>query len=291
MTDPAPAPAPAPAPTDTDPMQRLLAIMRRLRDPETGCTWDLQQTFGTIAPYTVEEAYEVADAIDRNDMVDLKEKLGDLLLQVVFHSQMAAEAGAFTFADVAESICAKMIRRHPNVFATANRHSAEDQVALWDAIKAQERAEKAAAKAALGQSTDDAPHSVLDGVSRTLPALARAEKLTRRAAQVGFDWGAVEPILAQLWDEVEELKAEIAARPQDSARLLDEMGDVLFVCANLARHLKLDPETALRSTNAKFERRFRRIEALLAAAGRSPEQASLEEMDALWSQAKQEERA
>jgi MazG family protein len=258
--------------------------MARLRAPDGGCPWDLEQTFATVAPYTVEEAYEVADAIDRGDLADLKEELGDLLLQVVFHARMAEEQGAFDFAAVAEAINDKMVRRHPHVFGPQHfgevRHrSTAEQTEAWETIKAEERAAKPGAPSA----------SLLDGVPVGLPALTRAVKLSKRAARVGFVWPSAVEVLAKLREEVAELEAEVAAGDVDKAR--DELGDVLFVCANLARELDIDPEAALRGTNAKFMRRFKYIEAELAAAGSSPEASDLAEMDALWDAAKAAERA
>jgi MazG family protein len=260
------------------PVFRLLAIMAQLRAPESGCPWDLEQTFATIAPYTVEEAYEVADAIERGDLSDLRDELGDLLLQVVFHARMAEEAGAFDFAAVAEAINDKMIRRHPHVFGEVRHRDAAEQTEAWEAIKAQERAAKAGAE----------PASLLDDVPVGLPALTRAVKLSKRAARVGFVWPSAAEVLAKLHEEVAELEAEVAAGDIEKAR--QELGDVLFVCANLARELDVDPESALRTTNAKFVRRFRFIEATLAARGSSPEDSNLEEMDALWEAAKAAER-
>ena len=266
----------APPPDNADPLERLIAIMARLRDPAAGCAWDLEQTFATIAPYTVEEAYEVADAIERGDLDDLKDELGDLLLQVVFHSRMAEEAGTFAFDDVAAAICDKMIRRHPHVFAAAAQRDSAEQTVAWEAIKAEERA---------GKATQT---SLLDDVPVGLPALTRAVKLTSRAARVGFTWTRAEDVLAKLHEEVGELEAEVAAG--DRARLRDELGDVLFVCANIGRMLDIDPEDALRASNAKFTRRFGSIERALANDGRSPEQSDLAEMDALWNAAKAAER-
>jgi MazG family protein len=265
-----------PAPSQADPLARLLAIMARLRDPDGGCAWDLEQTFATIAPYTIEEAYEVSDAIERGNLAELKDELGDLLLQVVFHSRMAEEQGEFAFADVAQAICDKMIRRHPHVFGEASHRDAAEQTVAWEAIKAEERAAK------------DARQSLLDGVPSALPALTRAEKLTRRAARVGFTWATPEAVIEKLHEELGELAVEVAA--SDRAKMRDEMGDVLFVCANLARLLEIDPEDALRSTNAKFTRRFNAIEQALAADGRSPEQSDLAEMDGLWNAAKRGEK-
>lgn len=257
------------------PIDRLLAVMARLRDAETGCPWDLAQDFSTIAPYTIEEAYEVADAIERQDMPGLRDELGDLLLQVVFHARMAEEIGKFDFDAVAESIVVKMLRRHPHVFGS-NKAAGIDAVNdNWERIKANERAEK---------HDSIEPPSALDGVAHALPALARAAKLQRRASRVGFDWGAPEPILDKIAEEIAEMSAELPAG--DKARITDELGDVLFAVVNLARHLDIDPEVALRGTNAKFERRFKFIERALRDTGRSPEDSTLEEMDALWRQAK-----
>ncbi len=262
------------------PIGRLLAIMTRLRDPDGGCPWDLEQNFATIAPYTIEEAYEVAEAAQSGDMAALKEELGDLLLQVVFHSRMAEEQGAFAFGDVAEAICAKMIRRHPHVFGDAKVATAADQTRAWEAQKAAERAAKG----------KGARTSALDGVPLALPALTRALKLQSRAADVQFDWDSAAPILAKLAEEIGELTAE-ATRGASQERLTDEFGDILFVTVNVARHLKVDPEAALRSTNAKFERRFREVERRLAAQGTEPARATLAEMDALWDAIKREEKS
>jgi len=259
-------------------MARLLAVMAWLRDRQHGCPWDVDQTFRTIAPYTIEEAYEVADAIERDDLPALKEELGDLLLQVVYHAQMAREAGAFSFADVAAAVADKMVDRHPHVFGDARIATAEAQTVSWEARKA---AERAARKGAAAE-----PASALDGVARALPALLRAEKIQKRAARVGFDWKQTGPVIDKIEEELGELRAELAAGTVDQARLTDELGDVLFAVANLARHCKVDPEAALRATNDKFERRFRYIERQLAEAGRKPVDASLEEMEALWQEAK-----
>ncbi|NLO80356.1 MAG: nucleoside triphosphate pyrophosphohydrolase [Xanthomonadaceae bacterium] len=264
----------------SSPVTRLREIMRQLRDPKRGCPWDLQQDFRTIAPYTIEEAYEVADAIERQDLSALKEELGDLLFQVVFHAQMAQEQGAFDFDDVASAVAEKLLRRHPHVFGDVVIDDAETQTRSWEAIKAQERRQQAN-----GQSV-----SVLDGIGLALPGLTRAVKLQRRAAQVGFDWDDVEPVFAKLDEEIQELREELA-NGADAERLEAELGDLLFVVANLARHLGIDPEAALRRANASFERRFRHIERTLAEQGRSPEDATLEEMDALWDEAKRLERA
>jgi MazG family protein len=265
-----------PAPHAGDrPMAELLEIMRRLRNRDGGCPWDLEQTFETIAPYTIEEAYEVADAIARGSMDDLVDELGDLLFQVVFHAQMAAEAGAFDFDDVAKAIVAKMIRRHPHVFGDAEVRTAEQQTAAWEETKARERSARAQA-------------SVLDGVAVGLPALTRALKLSSRAARVGFVWPSAREVVAKLHEEVAELEVELERGDREKAR--HELGDILFVCANLARELDVDPEAALRETNDKFIRRFGFIERALAEAGSSPEASSLEEMDALWNRAKASER-
>lgn len=255
----------------------LLAVMARLRDPERGCPWDREQTFASIAPHTVEEAYEVADAIERGDMAGLADELGDLLFQVVFHAQLASEIGAFGFGDVARAIAGKMVRRHPHVFGGAAASDA-GRAEAWEAAKAAERAARGGSAGAL------------DGVARALPALARAAKLQKRAARVGFDWPDLRPVLAKLREELAELEAELESAEAAPERIADELGDLLFACANLARHADVDPETALRGANAKFERRFRRVETLLAANGRAPEDASLDEMERLWKQAKAEER-
>jgi MazG family protein len=263
------------------PVFRLIEIMARLRDPERGCPWDVEQTFETIAPYTIEEAYEVADAIERRDMGDLKEELGDLLLQVVYHARMAEEAGEFDFAQVAAAIGDKMIRRHPHVFGEDEVKSAAAQTARWETIKAQERAAKGGA--------DGEPAGVLHGIPTALPALTRAAKLTRRAARVGFDWPSTDEVIAKLREELEELEVEI--RAGDTAKAREELGDLLFVCANLARKLEVEPEEALRGANAKFIRRFGHIEQRLADQGRGPHESDLAEMDSLWDEAKARERS
>ncbi|MGR3436795.1 MAG: nucleoside triphosphate pyrophosphohydrolase [Shimia sp.] len=257
-------------------LDRLLEIMRRLRDPETGCPWDIEQTFETIAPYTVEEAYEVDDAIRRRAWGELEGELGDLLLQVVYHAEIGAERGLFDFQSVAAAIGQKMIDRHPHVFGDGRRDkSAADQVRDWEAVKASERARQARA-------------GTLDGVAMGLPALMRALKLQKRAARVGFDWPEVGDVLAKIVEEAREL-AE-ARDTGDPAALRDEFGDLLFVVVNLGRHLGVDPEEALRGTNAKFTRRFEGVEAALAAQGRTPPEATLAEMDALWEAQKAAER-
>jgi len=261
------------------PIDRLLAVMARLREPETGCPWDLEQSYETIAPYTIEEAYEVADAVTRGDEEALKDELGDLLFQVVFHAQMAREGGAFDFEAVAEAITEKMIRRHPHVFGDASIADAEAQIQAWESHKAAERRARAQAE---GRSP-----SVMEDVARGLPALMRAEKLQKRAARVGFDWPQPRQVVAKLREELDELEAAMEAG--DAAAQEDETGDVLFAAANLARQLKIDGESALREANAKFERRFRRLEALLAEEGKTPDEASLAEMEQLWQRAKAEE--
>ncbi len=253
--------------------QAVLDVMARLRDREHGCPWDIEQTFRTIAPYTIEEAYEVADAIQRDNMKALKEELGDLLFQVAFHARMAEEQGAFDFADVAQALADKMIERHPHVFSDKVERTAEEQTEAWETLKAEKRAASGA--------------SILDDVAMALPALMRAEKLTKRAARINFDWPSSAEVLEKLDEELAELKAAEASGNQE--HIAEEMGDVLFVMANLARKLKVDPEEALRRANAKFTRRFQYIERKLAAAGRTGPQ-PLDEMEALWVEAKQAER-
>ncbi|WP_284176950.1 nucleoside triphosphate pyrophosphohydrolase [Rhabdaerophilum sp. SD176] len=269
-------------------IEGLLAIMAALRDRQTGCPWDIEQDFASIAPYTIEEAYEVADAIARNDMVDLCDELGDLLLQVVFHARMAEEAGHFAFADVVEAITRKLIRRHPHVFGDRSAGNPGLVKALWEAIKAEERAEKQARKAAAGRGSGAPEVSLLDDVPRVMPALTRAVKLQKKAGTVGFDWNDPRAVLAKLREEIAEV--EEALDQGDKAHLQEEIGDMLFVIANLARHADIEPEAALGDANAKFCRRFRHIEAGLAARGSSLAEASLEEMDALWHEAKMLER-
>jgi len=260
----------------------LLAVMARLRDPDTGCPWDLKQSFETIAPYTIEEAYEVADAIARDDTDGLKDELGDLLLQVVYHAQMASEDERFVFADVVGAITRKMIRRHPHVFEDASRREEFMATDLWDHIKTQEKAER---------GEDVHAKSVLADVPVGLPGLTRAVKLQKRAAKVGFDWPNLVPVLAKVDEELAELKEVLAAdcTTLSEARAAEEFGDLLFVMASVARHLGVDPEAALRGANAKFVRRFESIEAALARQGRDPSDATLEEMDALWDAAKRDE--
>jgi nucleoside triphosphate diphosphatase len=263
--------------------RRLLDIMARLRDPEGGCPWDVEQDFASIAPYTIEEAYEVADAIDRGDFDALKDELGDLLLQVVFHARMAEEGGHFEFADVAEAICDKMVRRHPHVFGDVEVADAAAQTVAWEEHKRSERG--------------DGDSSALAGVARGLPEWLRASKLQKRAATVGFDWPDHRPVIAKLKEELDEVSHEFdaaAAAPDDAAlreRLEDELGDVLFVCVNLARHAKIDAGTALRRANTKFERRFRRMEALAAADGIDLASLDLAGQDRYWDRAKAEEKA
>ena len=256
-------------------LRRLLDIMAALRDPARGCPWDKEQTFDTIAPYTIEEAYEVADAIARQDFAALPDELGDLLFQVVYHARMAEEEGRFAFADVAAAIADKMLRRHPHVFGDAAARDAAAQTHAWEAQKRAERAARAETGA-------------LAGVPLAIPALTRAEKLTARAARVGFDWPDAEAVLDKLEEEAAELRAELPSA--DPARLADEVGDLLFVLANLARKLRLDPEACLRAANAKFTRRFGAVEATLAAEGRTPADATLDEMEAAWQAAKAAER-
>jgi nucleoside triphosphate diphosphatase len=264
--------------------QELLAIMARLRDPASGCPWDITQTFASIAPYTIEEAYEVADAIDRGNMSDLRDELGDLLLQVVFHARMAEEAGEFAFADVVAGICDKMLRRHPHVFGDATVEDAAAQTRAWEQHKRDER----------GQHGDQ---SVLAGIPRGLPEWQRALKLQKRAAAIGFDWPSPAPVVDKLHEELDEVCAEFAALDGDEdellvrERLADEIGDLLFVAANLARHAKVDPGNAMRRANAKFERRFRRMEVLAAADGVELAALTLEQQDAYWERSKREERA
>jgi nucleoside triphosphate diphosphatase len=268
-------------------VRRLVEIMAALRDPVAGCPWDIEQTFASISPFTIEEAYEVADAIERGSPEDLREELGDLLLQVVFHARMAEEAGLFDFGGVVQAITAKLIRRHPHVFGDAHAHSPGAVKALWARIKADEKRAKLEARANRGLPTEAAP-GALDGVPLALPALSRALKLQGRAGKVGFDWNDVRAVLAKLAEEIAEVEAEIAdGSPQT---LADEVGDLLFAAVNLARHLKVDPESALRGANAKFERRFAHIESRLGERGRTPESASLDEMEQLWTEAKLKER-
>jgi ATP diphosphatase len=278
---------------DSNPPERktiedLIAVMAALRTPGSGCPWDLEQTFETIAPYTIEEAYEVADAIERAATSELKDELGDLLFQVVYHARMAEETGAFDFADVVDAIVRKMIRRHPHVFGTDAERRAGVTKGFWERAKAKERAES---------RSGDAQPSVLDGVTLGLPALTRAVKLQNKAARVGFDWPSMAPVFGKVREELAELEAAIGgaqssiehADAAQRAHIEEEFGDLLFVMANVARWLSIDPEQALRAANAKFVRRFRHIEARLAEAGRSPSQSTLDEMDRLWDEAKSQE--
>lgn len=265
----------------TPTIDRLLSIMARLRDPQSGCPWDVKQSFATIAPYTIEEAYEVADAIEQGDMQALKDELGDLLLQVVFHARMAEEDGHFSFADVAEAISDKMVSRHPHVFGDHKADTPDEVKVTWEDQKARERAAKAAARGN-GETA-----SALDGVTAALPALLRAEKLQKRAARVGFDWPMVAPVFEKIEEEVGEIR-EVIDEGGDPDKLEDEVGDLLFAAVNLSRHLGVDPEAALRRSNAKFERRFRAMETLLAADGQKADDQSLDALEALWQAVKHE---
>ncbi len=282
----------------------LVEVMAALRTPETGCAWDLEQTFRTIAPYTLEEAFEVADAIERDDHVDLREELGDLLLQVVYHARMAEEAGLFDFSDVTDGITRKMIRRHPHVFGTPQERAAGLQKGSWDRIKADEKVEKAAEKGQADSFASTSP-GLLDDVPVGLPALSRALKLQDKAAKVGFDWPSLKPVFDKMREELSELEeVSMDADPRGTKsgsgqptgavlsrqQIVEEFGDLLFVMANVARHLKVDPEAALRGANEKFRRRFAHIEKRLADDGRDPSQSDLAEMDGLWEDAKRRER-
>ncbi len=266
-------------------IQRLIAIMAKLRDPDGGCPWDVEQTFATVAPYTIEEAYEVVDAIDRNAMGDLRDELGDLLLQVVFHARMAEEQQAFAFADVVDAICDKMVRRHPHVFADARVENTQAQTQAWEEHKRTER-----------KASGDDDTSALAGIARGMPEWQRATKLQKRAARVGFDWPGPDPVIAKLHEEIDEVRVEFAAVQADpgdaqaQVRLEDEVGDLLFVCANIARHAKVDPGNALRRANTKFERRFRMMETLAAGDGTELQSLSLEAQDRYWNRAKANER-
>lgn len=259
---------------------RLIEIMAALRDPVTGCPWDIEQNFATIAPYTIEEAHEVAEAIARNDMLDLRDELGDLLLQAVYHARLAEEAGAFAFPDVIEAITTKLIRRHPHVFGDDDARAAGAAKGIWEKIKAEEKAARRAERGV------DKPTGLLDGVGRGLPPLARALKLQEKASTVGFDWNDPRAVLAKLREEIDEIEAELADGAPAPARVADEIGDLMFAVVNLARHLGTDPEQALRGTNAKFETRFAAIEAALGKEGRTPAEAGLDEMEVLWQEAK-----
>jgi len=266
---------------------RLIEIMERLRDPQTGCPWDIEQDFASIKPYTIEEAYEVADAIERNDMGDLCEELGDLLLQVVFHARMAEEAGQFSFGDVVEAVTRKMIRRHPHVFARSEADTPEKVKVQWDEIKKQEKAERAERRARMGGlETLKAGH--LGAVPRAFPALTEALKLQEQAAKVGFDWAEAEPILDKIEEEIAEFRAALAeGKP---AHITEELGDLIFSAVNIGRHVNADPENALRATNTKFRRRFGYIEEALTEKGSTLDAATLDEMEALWQAAKTKER-
>jgi ATP diphosphatase len=268
------------APKKPSPIEQLLDVMSQLRDPEAGCPWDIEQTPETIAPYTIEEAYEVADAIASGDMDQLKDELGDLLFQVVFYSQMSREKGGFDFDDVAEGITTKMRNRHPHVFGTAQKRSPEEQNTAWEAQKAQER------KAKARESGHRA--SALDGVALALPSLTRAQKIQKRAAKEGFDWPVLGPVIAKIREELQELEIEIEAS-SPTQRIADELGDLFFASVNLARHLDVDAETALKKATEKFERRFRYIENDVRSTGREPKETGLEEMERLWSKAKAQE--
>lgn len=270
-------------------IERLIEIMAALRTPGTGCPWDLEQDFASIAPYTIEEAYEVADAIARGDLVDLKDELGDLLLQVVFHARMAQEQGSFAFPDVVEAITTKLIRRHPHVFGDARDLSPAQVKALWSQIKAQEKADKVAAHRAAGLPEPAEARGLLAGVPAALPSLTRAWKLQAKASTVGFDWNDARLVLDKIREETGEIEEALASG--DKAAIQEEIGDLLFVVANLARHVEADPEACLAAANAKFERRFAGIEAALKQEGREPREASLEELEALWQEVKRSERA
>lgn len=265
-------------------ISRLIEIMAALRDPKTGCPWDIEQNFATIAPYTIEEAYEVADAIARGDLVDLRDELGDLLLQVVYHARMAEEANEFRFEDVVQAITEKMIRRHPHVFGDEKARSAGMAKGMWEKIKAQEKAQKREARIAHGLDPEDHGKGYLDGIPLPLPALTRALKLQEKAARVGFDWSEAAPILDKIEEEIGELRAALRDGAQD--RIKDEFGDLLFGLVNIGRHLKLDSEAALAGTNDKFRSRFHYVERALTEAGRTLDEATLDEMEALWQQSK-----
>lgn len=262
-------------------ISRLIEIMAALRDPETGCPWDVKQDFASIAPYTIEEAYEVLDAIQRDDMPELREELGDLLLQVAFHARMAEEAGAFDFGAVVEAVTTKMIRRHPHVFGDEDAREAGMAKGMWEKIKAEEKAERRARQAA---GSGEEKRGYLDDVATALPALMRAIKLQNKAARIGFDWGAPGPVLDKIEEEISELRVEIKEGRHEA--VAEEFGDLLFAVVNLGRHLGVDPEAALRNTNEKFRTRFHAVERELAAEGKPLEQASLDEMEAHWQRAK-----
>ena len=266
---------------------RLIEIMAALRTPVTGCPWDLAQDFSTIAPYTLEEAYEVADAIARGDLADLREELGDLLLQVIFHARMAQEKSAFDFGDVVQGITEKLIRRHPHVFGEERKETPHAVEGLWERIKAEEKKERRRKAAADGEPEHD---GALAGVPVALPALTRALKLQAKAGKVGFDWNDPRAVLAKIREEADEIEAELDRAERDDAATAGEIGDLLFAVVNLARHLRADPEAVLRQTNRKFERRFAAIERALAAKGKTPADATLGEMEELWNEAKAKER-
>ncbi|WEK48968.1 MAG: nucleoside triphosphate pyrophosphohydrolase [Candidatus Kaistia colombiensis] len=270
-------------------IERLIEIMVALRDPVTGCSWDKVQDFHSIAPYTIEEAYEVADAIERGDLVDLEEELGDLLLQVVYHARMAEESGAFAFGDVVMAITSKMIRRHPHVFGSEEARSAGAAKGFWEVVKAEEKRIRAEKRIQAGQS-EAAPTSLLDDVPAGMTALARAVKIQRKASTVGFDWNDPRAVLDKIKEEIGEIEHELDRAVLSRDRVQDEIGDLLFAVANLARHVDVDPDAALRGTNEKVRHRFRHIETSLAAEGRSPAEASLDEMEALWVEAKSRPR-
>jgi ATP diphosphatase len=265
-------------------ISRLIEIMAALRAPVTGCPWDIEQSFETIAPYTIEEAYEVADAIHRGDMDDLRDELGDLLLQVVYHARMAEEAGAFSYGDVVDAVTTKMIRRHPHVFGNEDARSAGMAKGVWEKIKAEEKAGKRAERLARGLDAEDHGQGFLDSVPVAFPALTRALKLQEKAARVGFDWSEAGPILDKIEEEIGELREAIGNG--GSKDIAEEFGDLLFAVVNLGRHLGVDAEDALRGTNDKFRNRFHAVETALSNQGRSLEEASLEEMEALWQEAK-----
>ncbi|MBX9461632.1 MAG: nucleoside triphosphate pyrophosphohydrolase [Aquamicrobium sp.] len=270
--------------TPSKDIARLIEIMAALRDPQTGCPWDVEQDFASIAPYTIEEAYEVADAIQRGDRDDLRDELGDLLLQVVYHARMAEEEGAFDFGDVVHAVTKKMIRRHPHVFGDEAARGAGMAKGMWERIKAEEKAEKRAARLARGLDPEDHGKGFLDGIPLVHPALTRALKLQEKAARVGFDWKEAKPILDKIEEEIGELREAMEKGAEDE--VAGEFGDVLFALVNFGRHLKLDAEDALRRTNEKFRTRFHYVEAALQAQGRTLDDASLDDMEALWQQAK-----
>lgn len=267
-------------------ISRLIEIMAALRDPQNGCPWDIEQSFETIAPYTIEESYEVLDAIQRKDMDDLRDELGDLLLQVVYHARMAEEIGEFSFPDVVEAVTKKMIRRHPHVFGNETARAAGMAKGMWEKIKSEEKAEKRAARLMRGLDAEDHGNGFLDSIPLAHPALTRALKLQEKAARIGFDWKEAKPILAKIREELDEFEQAMEAGQQ--ASIEDEFGDVLFAIVNFGRHIHVDSEKALHGTNDKFRKRFHFIEAELKKQGRSLDEASLEEMEALWQQAKKD---